>query len=199
MSDQPFEFLEYLSSPRSPPEIVDTPSPVEHDVHAHDYYLRAEICDAFLNYYNIEYMIMYPERCDPASTTPWQGVYCDDDLVDELYHRITCFVEDMIHIDLQKPVEERTVTKDNLIDWMDLIVARSVYEIRQAGHATNCFISDDPYSGYRSLYRRLDDWVQMEASAYNLRTISRPPSPDSTDSGPGSVITQDSAIFAYSV
>ncbi|KAJ9477168.1 hypothetical protein PHBOTO_000829 [Pseudozyma hubeiensis] len=177
------DFLDSLPDVPSPPEYFSTPSPISEDPSAPDYFLRAEICEAFITYYNIDYLRLYPDRCDSTTHTPWQGMWCDDDLIDELYHRITCFVEDMICIEFNKPPEQRTLTNDHLNDWMDIIVSRSVHEIREAGHNVGCLITDDPFSGFRCLYRRLMDYVENEAVAYNLPNMSRPPTPDSTDSG----------------
>lgn len=138
------------------------------------------ICDHFVEYFNVEYKKEFPDRCVEGTTDPWYGINCDADRIDELFHRITCYVSNSVDQrynkdpDAERPFRFR-VTKEILSGWMDVLVQRSRHELMIAGYGSGCIIIDDPLSGTYSLYKRLDDWVQMLAVEHGLSDSSISP------------------------
>ncbi|CDR88325.1 uncharacterized protein SPSC_04152 [Sporisorium scitamineum] len=153
-----------------------------------DHFLRARICDHFIQYYRNIYSRRFTDRCVQSTTDPWDGITCNRDRIDELFHRITCFVDDILdNSDYNDVDPDRRfyIIKESLSDWMDVLVQRSHHELKIAGHGGRCIIFNDPWSGTYSLYKRLDDWVQqtvLERALTDRSTVSGSrQSPDADD------------------
>ncbi|CBQ67407.1 hypothetical protein sr06412 [Sporisorium reilianum SRZ2] len=180
-SDEIAEDFEAMEIEQSEPETqsdAETSSSWSHDDRP-NYFLRATICKQFIEYYQIEYHRLYPERCVEGTTDPWYGINCDEDRMDELFHRITCYVDSILDQrpnpgNPDKPYNFR-VTTEILTDWMDILTQRSHHELKIAGYGGGCIISDDPWSGTYSLYKRLDDWVQQTSVELGLSESSSKP------------------------
>ncbi|TKY90047.1 hypothetical protein EX895_000045 [Sporisorium graminicola] len=156
----------------------DRSVPSSQEALADDSLWRTTICKHFIQYYNLEYRREFPERCVQGATNPWHGMHSDADLVDELFHRITCYIDTRLqarydHTHRDHPDRFR-ITKEILVNWMDILVQRTLLECKAAGHAAGCIISSDPWSGDSSLYKRLDDWIELKAVEHALYDCSVP-------------------------
>ena len=206
-----FEAMDIESSSSSDHANSEAASSSSMDCEHPLYYLKAEICKDFIEYYCTKYRRMFGERCVPNTTDPWQGISCSTADIDELFHRVTCYVGMLLddrynHTDPNRQFNYR-VTKETLFDWMDLLTQRSHHELKISGFGGECIIANDPWTGNWSLYKRLNDWVEIQAAEHGLSDASLAPSPrcaadeddedyhqpteDDNDDDSASVISQD--------
>lgn len=122
--------------------------------------MERDLPEGFVMWYKTLYIEQYPERCYTDSENPWKMMNCSPLSIDEMFHRITCFLIFMLEIGPDEPGYHE-LDKFTFCAWADIMFLATHRALAVKDDDVGRLYTGWPDLGEESLCLRLMNWAEQ--------------------------------------